>query len=69
MEKAEVKENFHHYQSGRVCDDSIRFNRVFSRIPLLEDKYLKTKEMHSLFALINVGTCDFTHQHGRHDVK
>ena len=46
----------------------IHIYRVFSRIPLLEDKYLKTKEMHLLFALLNVGTCDVTHQHGRHDV-
>ena len=46
-----------------------KFNRVFSRIPLLEDKYFKTKEMHSLFARLNVGTCDVTHQHDRHDVK
>ncbi len=57
------------FLGGQLSGKQIFLGGGAIRIPLLEDKYLKTKEIHSLFALLNVCTCDVTHQHGRHDVK
>ncbi len=38
----------------RQNDNRIRLIECFHVFPLLEDKYLKTKEMHSLFALMSL---------------